>query len=467
MDQIRISDCTLKSREKDLPLSFREKIELCKQIDRLEISKIELQPIIRAKADSLLIKSVCSAVQNAAIAVPVSLSAESVEQTWTALKEAREPWLQVHAPVSSVQMEYLMHQKPQALLSHVQETIRQCRQYTDRVEFIAEDATRADRAFLKTVLQSVIESGARTVTVCDSASSMLPEEISDFIEDLRSNIPDMCKVTLGFAGSDALHLADACAIAAIRAGAREIKAAAFRTDQVSLLHLSRILNAKGSEFRVSCAMNHQQAGRITAQIQSLCMAVGSRQSEQNSHSDVEAMLSSHDTKDTMKKAAEKLGYELSETDLDKVWNAFKQIAEKKEQLTLHELDALIATEAMQVPPAYTDLHYVITTGNAVGAMAHMKLRYHEKELEGISAGDGVVDAAFLAIEKAIGRHFELDDFQIQAIAEGREAMGETLVKLRSEGKLYSGRGISTDIVGSSVMAYLSALNKIVFEEEEQ
>ena len=99
-------------------------------------------------------------------------------------------------------------------------------------------------------------------------------------------------------------------------------------------------------------------------------------------------------------------------------------------------------------------------------MSHMKLSLHGKPLEGISAGDGAIDAAFNSIEKATGRHFELDDFQIQSVTEGREAMGETLVRLRSEGKLYSGKGISTDIVGAGIMAYINALNKIIYEEEE-
>ena len=131
------------------------------------------------------------------------------------------------------------------------------------------------------------------------------------------------------------------------------------------------------------------------------------------------------------------------------------------------MDALVAAEAMQVPPSYQVVRFVINSGNEIGAMAHMKLSFHGQTLEGISVGDGVIDAAFLALEKAVGRHFELDDFQIQAITEGREAMGETIVRLRSQGKLYSGRGISTDIVGASIMAYVNALNKIVYEEEAE
>ena len=148
-----------------------------------------------------------------------------------------------------------------------------------------------------------------------------------------------------------------------------------------------------------------------------------------------------------------------------VW-AFVQTAEKKEHITLKELDAIIAAEAMQVPPAYHDVRYVINTGNQIGAMAHMKLMFHNQEIEGIASGDGAIDAAFNSVEQATGRHFELDDFQIRSVTEGREAMGETVVRLRWEGKLYSGRGISTDIVGAGIMAYINAVNKIVYEEEE-
>ena len=120
---------------------------------------------------------------------------------------------------------------------------------------------------------------------------------------------------------------------------------------------------------------------------------------------------------------------------------------------------------MQVPPTYRLDAYVITTGNTISATAHMKLTKNGAPMEGVSLGDGPIDAAFLAVEQITGCHYELDDFQIQAVTEGREAMGESVVKLRSNGKLYSGRGISTDIVGAAIHAYIRALNKIVYEEE--
>ena len=110
---------------------------------------------------------------------------------------------------------------------------------------------------------------------------------------------------------------------------------------------------------------------------------------------------------------------------------------------------------------------MVTTGNVLDIVAHVKLKRSGELLDGLSLGDGPIDAAFLAIEKITGRHFELDDFQIQAITEGREAMGQSIVKLRSDGHVYAGVGVSTDIIGSGIEAYINALNKIVYEEENE
>ena len=176
-------------------------------------------------------------------------------------------------------------------------------------------------------------------------------------------------------------------------------------------------------------------------------------------------LTAHDEIGAVSSMVQKLGYDLSEEDILKVYDAFRSIAAKKEQVSAKELDAIVASAAMQVPSAYVLQSYVINAGNTISATAHLKIARKDAILEGVSIGDGPIDAAFLAIEQITGQHYELDDFQLQAVTEGRGAMGQTVVKLRSNGKLYSGRGISTDIVGAGIQAYLSALNKIVYEEE--
>ena len=467
-EYVRISDCTLRQKDRVQNLSFREKLELCRLMDRLNVDTIEMEEIRQLKIDSLLIKSVCSAVKHAAVAVPVALNEESVITTWEALKNYPKARLQVPAPVSSVQMEYLYHMKPKAILTAVEQIIKLCCRYTEDVEFIAQDATRSDKNYLRDIIRCAIGAGAKTVTICDTAGVMLPEESAAFIRNLIADIPEIENITLGFFSVDQMKLADACAMSAIREGVREIKAASYAVDSISLRNLVQILSVKGSTFGVRIQVGTEQIRNMTSKIEMLCKTGLSRSigSDREAMPDNGMMLSTHDSREAVQKAVEKLGYDLSADDMEKVWICFCGIADKKDLISLRELEAIVAAEAMQVPPVYHDIQYVINTGNTIGAMAHMRLKYHDRELEGISAGDGSIDAAFNSIEKATGRHFEVDDFQIQAITEGREAVGETIVKLRHEGKLYSGRGISTDIVGAGILAYMNALNKIIYEEEE-
>ena len=469
MNQIRISDITMKQTGKDFSLSFKEKLEIPKLLDKLSVTVIELEGIEQPKIDPLRIKSVASSVKNSIVAVPVGLTTESVDATWNALKEASHPRLQVFASVSPVQMEYLFHKKPAAMLKTIEEIIKACCEKTSDVEFIADDATRSDAAFLYEAIKTAIASGVKTVTVCDATGAILPDEFGTFIDDLYENVPELKDVVLGVSCSNELAMADACAIAAIKHGAGEIKAAAYPINQVSLPHVSRLLAMKGDSFGVTCAVRTVEMNRIIKQIEWMCQTTRSKNSPfDNGVQDMadDMSLTNMDNMTTVLKAVEKLGYDLSEEDGAHVWAAFQKIASRKDVISSKELDTIVASAAMQVPATYVLNTYSITASNTASSMAHMTLEKNGQALEGVALGDGPVDAAFLALENILGCHYELDDFQIRSVTEGREAMGETVVKLRSNGKLYSGRGISTDIVGSSIQAYISALNKIVYEEAE-
>ena len=468
MKNIRISDVTMKQRSGELNLSFKEKIELAKLLDKLGVTVIELEGIESPRIDNLRIKSVAMAVQGSTVAVPVQLNRENVQQVWNALRIAKKPRLQVCAPVSSVQMESLFHKKPEAMLASIADTLKACRACCADVEFVADDATRSDPAFLYEAVRTAISAGATTVTVCDTAGAMLPNEFTAFLRELYANVPELKEITLGVSCSDGLSMADSCAIAAVRYGAGEIKAAAYRLDTVSLPNVAKVLKAKGEFYNATCSLHTTVMSRITGQIAWMCQTGRSKNSPFDhgvQEDDAGIYLTAHDDVTAVQKAAERLGYDLSEEDSAKVFEAFKAIAQKKEKVSIKELDAIVASAAMQVPPTYMLDTYVITAGNTISSTAHLKIVKSGNMLEGVSVGDGPIDAAFLAIERITGEHYELDDFQIQAVTEGREAMGQTVVKLRAAGKVYSGRGISTDIVGASIHAYINALNKIVYEEE--
>ncbi len=466
MKKIQISDMTMKQAAEGFCLSFKEKIELAKLLDKLGVSVIELEGIQNARIDALRIKSIAAAVTGSTVAVPVQLTQESVDAVWNALQGAKLPRLQVCAPVSPVQMEYLFHKKPEAMLDAIGKTVAACKAVCQDVEFIADDATRSEAEFLQQALRSAMDAGATTVTLCDTAGIMLPGELTQWIRDLNDAMPALSNVSLGVSCCNTLSMADACAIAAACEGVAEVKAAAYPITAPSLANVARVIAAKADHMGVQCDIRVTQLSRIVDQITWMCQEGKHPSSLSGEQDDSGIYLTAADDASAVAKAVESLGYDLSEEDIAKVYEAFLQIADKKNQVSTKELDAIVASAAMQVPSTYQLDTYVITSGNSISATAHIRLNHKGTILEGVHIGDGSIDAAFKTIDMITGCHYELDDFQLQAVTEGREAMGQTVVKLRADGKVYSGRGISTDIVGAGIRAYLSALNKIVYEEEE-
>ena len=416
MRRITISDNTIRHSGLSAftQVSFRLKIEMAKLLDEAGIDIIETSPLSEDKTDYLLVKSIASAVSLAAVSVPVDImDALSPEDAWDALRGARHPILQVAAPVSTVQMEYFCHSKPERMLSLIKERVASCVALCADVEFVALDFTRADQGFLASAILCALEAGATAVTLCDMAGNLLPGEFESAVQKLRALIPG--QVPLGVQCSNSLRLADACAVSAVAAGADVVKTSVFGDLSTSLESFCHILQAKADTLGASCGASSTDLPHVTLKIREMCEAY--RANPRASTGELE-------------------------------------------RVEVEKMD-----EELPVPATYLLESYLITSGNMTSASCLLKLRTRDgRILEGINVGNGPVDASFQAVEKLVGTRYELDDFKIRSITEGREAMGETVVLLRHEGKLYSGKGISTDIVGSSILAYIDAVNKIVYGE---
>ena len=471
MKQINISDITMKQATANwqLSLSFREKIELCRILDGLNVNVIELNTIINEKADSLLIKSISDAVENSTLAVPVTLIPLNVQTAAKALSNAKKKRLQVIAPVSTVQMEYKYHKKPDKMLDVIINAIKECKKYAEDVEFIASDATRSEYDFLCQAVQSAVEAGVSTVTICDDAGVFLPFELYEFINKLRDDVQCIENISLAVSCSNELALADACAISAVRTGAvSEIKTAAYPVNTASLHNITKLLTRREDVCEARTSIKTTRLKREITKIDDMLTnsAMKSSPLVNTKPSESESIeLTFNDNKLTVNRAIKALGYDLNEEDKNRVWDAFTAVAVHKQSVGARELEAIIASRAMQVPTTYVLEGYVISASSSLGATAHVKLRINGKTMDAIAAGDGPIDAAYMAIEQCIGSNCELDDFQIRAVTQGREAMGEAITRLRCNGKLYSGRGISTDITEASIEAYVNALNKIAYEED--
>ncbi len=446
-------------------LSFKEKLETAKFLDKMNVDVLELAELENLKTDALFARTVATTVTSCAVSLPVGFSRETLDNAWANIRKAKHPRLRLDVPVSTVQMEYICRKKPAAVLAMIEELIKAAKDVCDDVEFTALDATRAEPEFLIKSIKLAIACGAATVTVCDSAGVMLPDEFARFIEKLLSDIPALSDVRLAALCKNELSLSAACAMSAVKAGCMELKAAVGTSVYTDITALAQIISSRGDDLGLNCGINTMQMNRLSKQIERIIYAQEQTSPEITTLSagSDEFTLTGQDSMEAVNKAAAHLGYDLSEDDLNKVYTSFKAIADKKDVST-RELDAIIASVALQVPPTYKLVSFVINSGNLMSATSNIVLDKNGKALRGLSVGDGPIDASFLAIEQIIGTHYELDDFQIQAITEGREAVGSALVKLRHAGRLYSGSGISTDIIAASIHAYINALNKIVYEE---
>ena len=463
MQTVTCSDVTLKNA---LSLSFKEKIEIAKLLDKLGISAIELPVFSGEKRDALLIKSIAAGVKGSVLAVSCPLDESGIESTWAALQDAKKPRLQLVVPTSTVQMEFLCHKKPPVVLEMIGTLVQKAKSLCADVEFVAQDASRSEPEFLEAAIQKAIDAGAATVTVSDDAGIMTAEEFAAFIGELQKGVPALMEIRFGMQCNDSYAMANACAVAAIGAGVDEIKTTVAGSTAAHLSTVSQYIRTRGMDLGIRTDMQYTVLQRAIKQISWILQTERSKTSAFENIGGGETAvfeLNEHDSITQVIDAVKALGYDLSDDDYTNVYREFKRISVKK-TVTAKELEAIVASAAMQVPPAYVLQSYVINSGNVIRATAHITLQKDGETLSGLCTGDGPIDAAFLAVESILGRHYELDDFQIQAVTEGKEAMGSALVKLRAGGKLYAGNGISTDIIGASIRAYVNAVNKIAFEE---
>lgn len=466
MKNIIIDDVSLKVLQSgaNTSFSFKEKLEIARRLCELGADVIEVAPRLYDKADEILVKTICAVTGGAVVSCLVGSTEQEVEKAYSLVSAAKKKRLMVSIPISPVQMEYFSGKKPAAVLELLTTLTKKAVSLCQDVEVSLEDATRAEPEFLYSAIRTAIEAGAKTVCIADLAGTMLPSEFEGFIADIYEKVPQLKTVTLSVQCGDDLSMGTAAAMSALGAGAGAIKTAAIENAGVPTMYgVVRAMEYTRAGKGYSCNINKTAANRIISGINGIASPkfAGERAALEDSETLSEGL--------SLKELSEvvvKYGYDLGAEDMKKVHEEYVRVSTKK-PVSIKELEVIIAASALQVPSTYTLMNFMVQSSNVISATANVTLRRGEEELRGISFGNGPIDAAFLAIESVTGRHFELDSFELSAVTEGKEALGQAMVKLRQNGTIYSGRGISTDIIGASIRAYVAALNKIVYEEDNK
>ncbi len=470
MKKITLTDITLRDSIKDgrSIFTFKERVEIAKVLDKLGVDVISLAPVFNVKADTMAIRTIAAVVKSSVLSIPVGYTVESLEEAWNAVSTASKPELCVVLPTSAVCLEYLCHKKPAKALELITELVGHAKGFTERVSFSAEDATRADFDFLCQAIRNAVSAGATSITLCDTAGTMLADEFGNFVSSVFEAVPELKNVSVGVKCSNGMSLASACAVAALGNGADGVSVTVGNGSSApAISSLSQIFRMCGDKMKVYTELKSTELQRSIRQlglVSGFSVSADDREEYERSASSEMQALDAKDDITAVASAVQKLGYDLNEEDMAKVYEAFTNVAKNK-SVGQKELEAIIATTALQVPTTYKLESFVINSGSNITATAFVSMEIDGESITGVSCGDGPIAAAFAAVDSIVGRKYELDDFQIQSVTEGSTAIGNALVKLRSGGRLYCGNGISTDIIGASIKAYVGAINKIAYEEK--
>jgi 2-isopropylmalate synthase len=501
-ERIYIFDTTLRDGEQapGFSMNMEEKMAVANQLARLGVDVVEAGFPIASPGDFQAVKRVAQEVRGPVIAGLCRANRPDVERAAEALQYAERRRVHTFIATSEIHMKYKLKMAPDDVLQAAVEAVKLARDYTDDVEFSAEDATRSDMDFLCRIVEAVIRAGATVVNIPDTVGYSIPREFGGRIATLMSRVPNVDKAVISVHCHNDLGLAVANSLAAVKAGARQVECTingiGERAGNASMEEIVMALRTRNDLFGLITGVNtheiyrtSQLVSRVTGvYVQPNKAVVGKNAFAHEAGIHQHGVLSNpltyeimtpesvgvpsstlvlgkHSGRHALKDRIRALGFDLDDDVLSRVFEKFKKLADKKKEVFDEDLIIIAEEELMAVPRAF-ELDYIQTTsGNKVLPTATVCLKRGEEVFQDSAIGDGPVEASYNVIDRITGFPGKLLSYQIRAVTQGREALGEVTVKVEFNGVTVLGRGASTDIVEASVKAYINAVNKYVYKKE--
>lgn len=498
MRRIKVFDTTLRDGEQSpgCSMNLSEKLQMARQLDALGVDVIEAGFAIASPEDFRSVEAISKTVQNCKVASLARCTQGDIDAAWNAVKCAKYPRIHVFLATSDIHMEYKLKMTREQVLESIAKHVAYAKSLCDDVEFSAEDASRSDWAFLSQCYAAAIKAGATVLNVPDTVGYSTPQEMFDLITYLRTNTEGIENVDISAHCHDDLGMAVANSLACLRAGATQVECTVNgigeRAGNASLEEIVMALKTRREYFQMETGVNTQQIYKTSKLLSSITgvpispskSIVGANafahESGIHQHgviansltyeimkpSDIglpqnSMVLGKHSGKHALRDRLSQLGYEVSKEDLDEIFVRFKALADKKKTLTDHDIEALALSRARTVAETYELISHVVSTGKDITNIACVKIKKNDKVFEEVAIGSGPVDAAFKAVDRITGLDVALENFSLNAVTDGEDAMGEAVVKIRFGDEIYTGCGLSTDVIESAIRAYINGINKIV------
>ena len=496
-NRVYIFDTTLRDGEQSpgASMNIEEKLLLARQLEKLRVDVIEAGFPISSEGDFESVKRIAEEIRTVTIAGLARAGKMDIDRCWEAVQYAAKPRIHTFIATSDIHLKYKLKKTREQVLQDAREAVRYARSLCPDVEFSAEDASRTDLAYLCSVLEAVIDAGARVVNIPDTVGYAIPAEFGERIEYIRAHVKNIDQAVISVHCHNDLGLAVANSVIAIQKGARQVECTingiGERAGNASLEEIVMALQTRRDFFGLDVEVNTQEiypASRLLTNLTGLMVqsnkAIVGRNAfahEAGIHQDgmikekstyeimtpetvgikeSKLIMGKHSGRHALKLKYQELGFELGSAELEKAYVLFKKVADKKKEVFDDDLIVIVRDGLRIFPEAYKLKYIQASGGNQIIATATIVLDREGQTYRDSAIGDGPVDAALKAIDRITGLAGRLMDYSVRGVTRGKDAVGEVFMKVDFGKVSFIGKAASTDVVDASARAYLNAINKM-------
>ena len=495
-------DTTLRDGEQcpGASMNLHEKLEVARQLARLRVDIIEAGFPISSPGDWESVNLIAKEIEGPVICGLARATEKDIESAGTAVAPAKKKRIHTFIATSPIHMEAKLRKKPSEVLEMAVKAVRFARGFTDDVEWSAEDAGRSELDFLVEIVTAVIEAGATTINLPDTVGYQMPAEYGRIFATVRQRVPNIEKARLSTHCHNDLGLAVANSLAALENGCRQVECTingiGERAGNCSLEEVVMALAVRKDFYNLRTNIKTEEIYRtsrlvtmttgMVVQPNKAIVGANAFAHESGIHQDgmlkhaatyeimrpeqvgvprTNLVLGKHSGRHAFRSRLVELGYNPTEEQIDRAFEHFKRLADKKKEIYDEDIEALVDEEIYKESERYVLEYLNVTAGNKTIATATVQLVLDGEMKQEAATGDGPVAATYNAIDRITGIEADLADYGIKAITRGQDALGEVSVTLRIGEKKVGGRAASTDIIEASALAYLNAINRHVAQEK--
>jgi 2-isopropylmalate synthase len=494
-----IFDTTLRDGEQSpgASMNLKEKMEVAQALVELGVDVIEAGFPIASPGDFEAVREIARSVRGSVVCGLARCRQSDIDRAWEAVRHAQEPRIHVFLATSAIHREHKLRMDKDEIIRNAVEGVKRAKGYCPNIEFSPEDASRTESDFLCKVVEAAIDAGATTINIPDTVGYATPNHMGDVIRTLRNRVPNIDKAVISVHCHNDLGLAVANSLAAVEAGAGQVECTinglGERAGNCSLEEIVMALRTRADFYHASTKILTRRLvpiSRLVANITGIQVQRNKAIVGQNAfaheagiHQDgmlkerttyeimrpedvglamTDLVLGKHSGRAALADRAKALGYSLTSEQLDTIFMAFKNLADKKKEIYDADIASLVEQQIHSIAEKWTLDSYKVVCGTGQVPEITLRLRHGDDKLSAtVASGDGPIDAIFLAIEQLTGMSVVCKDFSVHSVTVGKDAQGEVMVQIEHEGQVYRGRGVSTDSVEASAKAFLNAINRVL------